>query len=239
MGITRYQFAQELASALEIAPTQGLLDAIVAWETFESSNAANNPLSTEKDMGYPGQSDFNSVGVKNYANLAEGISATVATLFNGYYDPLITALQSGQYSQITQAVDASPWGDHGVSGITLSPGDYAALINSNNSSGFPDVPAVEPATTPEPVSVISVPVPSPAPAPDPIAGGGSSSLPASVLYTVTAGETLTSIAAKYQVNEGELYSVNESTIEGAARSRGFSSSNHGNLIWPGEVLRIP
>jgi hypothetical protein len=40
---------------------------VVAWATAESTSAAFNPLATTRDM--PGDSDFNTVGVKSYASM--------------------------------------------------------------------------------------------------------------------------------------------------------------------------
>ena len=61
-------------------------------------------------------------------------------------------------------------------------------------------------------------------------------------YTIVSGDTLWSIA---QRNYGagtdwqKIYEANSEVIEAAARTHGFSSSDHGNRIWPGTALTIP
>lgn len=61
-------------------------------------------------------------------------------------------------------------------------------------------------------------------------------------YTVKAGDTLWAIAAKHlgkATRWKEIYTLNKSVIEAAAKKRGFSSSNNGNRIWPGTRLKLP
>lgn len=58
-------------------------------------------------------------------------------------------------------------------------------------------------------------------------------------YTVRSGDTLYAIASRYHVDEPALYSLNSGTIETTARSHGFSSSDHGHWIFPGEILKLP
>lgn len=58
-------------------------------------------------------------------------------------------------------------------------------------------------------------------------------------YTIRSGDTLNQIAEKFKVGEPSLYSTNENVIESTARAHGFSSSDDGHWIFPGEVLTIP
>lgn len=58
-------------------------------------------------------------------------------------------------------------------------------------------------------------------------------------YTVRGGDTLNQIAERFKVGEPSLYSTNENVIESTARAHGFSSSDDGHWIFPGEVLTIP
>lgn len=59
-----------------------------------------NPLNTTQPM--PGAVNVNSVGVKSYLSLADGIAATGITLLNGHYPDIVTALR--------QNLPASLWG---------------------------------------------------------------------------------------------------------------------------------
>ncbi|HVF08326.1 MAG TPA: hypothetical protein VNC60_07105 [Actinomycetota bacterium] len=54
---------------------------VVAWETAESTAASFNPLATTRDM--PDATDLNTVGVKRYASLSQGLDASRDTLVLG------------------------------------------------------------------------------------------------------------------------------------------------------------
>lgn len=70
----------------------------------------------------------------------------------------------------------------------------------------------------------------------------SSSKTSTTSYTVKSGDSLWSIA-KSQLNDGsrykEIYTLNESVIEAAAKKHGRSSSSSGKWIYPGTVLSLP
>jgi len=74
-------------------PNRQLLD---VWERAEGSKADNNPLDTTQP--WPGATDYNSVGVKNYPSAAAGIAATAATLVNGHYNGLVADLRTSSKS---------------------------------------------------------------------------------------------------------------------------------------------
>lgn len=79
------------------------------WARAEGGSAANNPFNTTQ--GAPGASSYNSVGVRNYGSPQQGIQATVQTLQNGRYGPIIQALQQGSSARsAAQALASSPWG---------------------------------------------------------------------------------------------------------------------------------
>src|SRR5215831_763575 len=87
------------------------LQAVDAWQRAEGGGALNNPFNTTQAGGV---SSYNSVGVQNYATPQVGIQATIDTLRNGRYGPVIAALQQGNSPQaVAGAVGASPWGTSG------------------------------------------------------------------------------------------------------------------------------
>ena len=54
---------------------------------------------------------MNSAGVQAYPSWQAGFTATLATLGNGSYGPILSALSSGGSAQaVADAVAASPWG---------------------------------------------------------------------------------------------------------------------------------
>jgi hypothetical protein len=108
---------------------------IVTWETSESTDAAFNPLATTHDMD--GATDFNSVGVKNYRSLDQGLDASRDTLQGGAesygYEAIVGSLQACTTAEATAvAINASAW-CRGCAGGTYITGllpivraDYAA-----------------------------------------------------------------------------------------------------------------
>lgn len=103
------QFARDILAGLGMPQSGENVKAMVAWARAEGTKAANNPLATTQ--GWNGASNFNSVGVKNYASYADGIAATLKTLQNGRYGPILDALRAGNSAvAVGQAVAKSPWG---------------------------------------------------------------------------------------------------------------------------------
>jgi hypothetical protein len=86
----------------------GCAPGIVAQAIQEGSQATDNPLDTT--MPAPGTSDFNSVGVRDYTSVAQGIAATIATIRNGLYPDVVDALARGDDLSYVIAVANSPWG---------------------------------------------------------------------------------------------------------------------------------
>ena len=85
---------------------------VVAWQVQESTQAAWNPLATTRDM--PGATDFNSVGVKDYRSLQQGLAASVGTLAYGYeihrYGAIVEDLRRCADPSATAAsIAASNW----------------------------------------------------------------------------------------------------------------------------------
>ena len=77
--------------------TSANINSLAAWFHHEEPSwpppATNNPLNSTQPAA--GSTTFNSVGVQNYPNVLEGISATVKTLTNGYYPQIEAALKAG------------------------------------------------------------------------------------------------------------------------------------------------
>jgi len=107
-----------------------LLISLVAWEMAEGGGFGNvaqyNPLNTS--LRAPGSFDIgedlgNGEFVQGYPTYAAGLAATYATLTNGDYGGLVTALSQGyKPALVAGVIGASPWGTIGsvVSGCILS-----------------------------------------------------------------------------------------------------------------------
>lgn len=92
---------------------------VAEWARHENTDALNNPLATTLD--WDGATNFNSVGVKNYPSLDDGIDATQETLMPvapgsiRYYPDLVQALLSGRIDEEARGRIASQigtWGTH-------------------------------------------------------------------------------------------------------------------------------
>lgn len=114
---TPLSWAKELLKRLGDPDTPDNESAIIGWEQAEGGNWHNpdrfNPLDTTQDE--PGAVSTNSVGVKAYTSWDQGFDATITTLTNGLYQPILTALGVGNDSfAVTDAVNSSKWGTHGA-----------------------------------------------------------------------------------------------------------------------------
>ncbi|MEI8082737.1 MAG: hypothetical protein WCI74_12920, partial [Actinomycetes bacterium] len=113
--------------------------ALTGWQNaegghFTAHGARYNPLNTS--MPAPGDSVFNSVGVRNYPNWLVGISATIRTLNMGFYSGIRANLANGHNPVgVLVAVDASPWGtkaDNPASWLNGSCQGWAAEFNAKH-----------------------------------------------------------------------------------------------------------
>jgi hypothetical protein len=78
--------------------------------------ASWNPMASTLQM--PGSTTFNSAGVQNYRDGAEGAQATAQTLADGYYPTILAALRSGDGLCGTAfAGELSTWSGGGYSQV--------------------------------------------------------------------------------------------------------------------------
>jgi hypothetical protein len=80
------------------------VDTLWAWSVAESGADAmrwNNPLNTTYYL--PGSVNQNSVGVKSYPTETDGVTATVATLTNGYYPVIV--------DHLSRSIPRQQWSD--------------------------------------------------------------------------------------------------------------------------------
>ena len=118
------EWAALLLQQLSAPVCQSNLIALVAWQAAEFTQSEWNPLATTYEL--PGATAFNSVGVRNYASLADGLEATVATLRGGadsygYVEILNRLGQCADPRVTARAINASMW-CHGCAGGTYVTG---------------------------------------------------------------------------------------------------------------------
>lgn len=122
------QWALDFLAVAGFQATPENVRAVVSWEYAESSGGGGmfNPLNTTQG-GYAGESNFNSVGVKNYATYSDGVAANARVIHNGYYKHAVAMFEHGSDARaICDAITASPWGTgyitlHGSAGPTTTP----------------------------------------------------------------------------------------------------------------------
>jgi hypothetical protein len=109
---TRAAFAAAVCQAGGFTAA-GAPAAFVACMYGESSQARFNPMDTTEP--WAGSTMYNSVGVRNYATWGDGVSATVATLRNGFYPRLLPLLLTplASAAAIVGCPDWRTWGTWG------------------------------------------------------------------------------------------------------------------------------
>lgn len=108
----RVKWAQDFLGALGKPVTAANITAVVAWQQAESGGGGGrfNPLNTTQG-GFQGETNLNSVGVKNYQSYEDGIAANVKVINNGRYGNILAALDAGNDPMaVARAVAATPWG---------------------------------------------------------------------------------------------------------------------------------
>jgi hypothetical protein len=80
-SVSYERWASAFLTSIGAPHCQSDLEAVVAWETAESSGARYNPLATTHAL--PGSFAANRAGVQSFASSSQGIAATRATLLRG------------------------------------------------------------------------------------------------------------------------------------------------------------
>jgi hypothetical protein len=82
----------KILEGLGITPTDGNIIFIKAWRQAEGGLAAFNAFNTT--LSRPGATQYNNIGVKNFKNKEDGISANVQTLKEKQYSKMIPKLKN-------------------------------------------------------------------------------------------------------------------------------------------------
>lgn len=106
-------FYREILRGIGAPVKPNTMALIYAWRQAEGGRAAYNPFNTTHKM--TGSTDYNSVGVQNYATPTDGLRCTIKTLTNGKYDAVLKLLRAAAPpEEVAKAIIASPWGTKGL-----------------------------------------------------------------------------------------------------------------------------
>ena len=106
-------FYREVLRGIGAPITANTLALVYAWRQAEGGRATYNPFNTTQRM--TGSTAYNSVGVQSYARPSDGVAATVKTMRNGKYEPVLALLRANAApTDVAKAVIASPWGTKGL-----------------------------------------------------------------------------------------------------------------------------
>lgn len=103
------EFYKKILQCIDAKPTKSNMLFMYAWRQSEGATADYNPFNTTKDM--PGATRYNSVGVKNYKSMEDGVNATCETLKLGYYTDIVNGLKDdvGLY-KLSRMEGLKKWG---------------------------------------------------------------------------------------------------------------------------------
>lgn len=108
-------FAHKVLDGLGAPATDENVSFLLAWFAREGTKAAYNPLATT--LNYGSNTKFNSVGVRNYADEATGVAATVKTLQG--YPGIVSDLKVGNThgAAYNHPAEFSKWSGGGYTSI--------------------------------------------------------------------------------------------------------------------------
>lgn len=152
------EFAREVFKGIGARIDGKTLTFAVAWANFENTSATNNPFATTQP--WSNSTEFNSVGVRNYESVEDGIGATVHTLNYGQYDYLREVLRNVHSTprEMIGALNASPWGSY----VSI---ELFEEVEKNYTAYNKEVPGSVSVVAPTPAPTLPIPE-SPVPTPE-------------------------------------------------------------------------
>lgn len=130
-GLTDKNFYMKLLESLGAPVSDENMKFMYAWRQAEGNGGKYNPFNTTWNM--PGSTTMNSVGVRNYASLEDGMVATIKTLKNGYYNCIVSGLKDDiGASNIARCESLKTWGTGDLVGKVVA--SYNSGANPNVAS---------------------------------------------------------------------------------------------------------
>jgi hypothetical protein len=144
---SRAQWAPQFLAVIPgvLSYPEGIV-AVVAWIDSEGSHARCNPLDTERP--WPGATDYNPAGVKNYLTQEDGIRASLATIMDGFYGGILAALRArASADAVCAEVCASRWGSQPTPPLLADVRTHWAFTSSIQVAGTAQTPIPTPVDT--------------------------------------------------------------------------------------------
>ena len=130
-GLTDKNFYMKLLESLGAPVSDENMKFMYAWRQAEGNGGKYNPFNTTWNM--PGSTKMNSVGVRNYVSLEDGMVATIKTLKNGYYNCIVNGLKDDiGASNIARCESLKTWGTGDLVGKVVA--SYNSGANPNVAS---------------------------------------------------------------------------------------------------------
>lgn len=108
-NLTDRNFYERLLQELGAPLSDENMKFLFAWRQSEGKAGKFNPFNTTHRM--PNSTNFNKVGVKNYATLEDGLVATLKTLRNGRYECIVRGLKNDiGANKIAECPSLKTWG---------------------------------------------------------------------------------------------------------------------------------
>lgn len=126
-NLTDKNFYERILKEIGAPVTDENLKFLYAWRQSEGKAGKYNPFNTTQS--WPGATNFNSVGVKNYQSLEDGFQATIKTLKNGRYECILNGLRNNDGAQKISkkcSSDLKTWGTGDLVSKVISSYDNGA-----------------------------------------------------------------------------------------------------------------
>ncbi len=108
-GVTDSNVYEKILEGIGAPVTDENMKFMLAWRQAEGKGGRYNPFNTTQNM--PGAVSMNSVGVKSYNSIEDGVTATIKTLKNGKYNCIIDGLVNNiGANNIAQCESLKTWG---------------------------------------------------------------------------------------------------------------------------------
>lgn len=132
-GLKNETFYQKLLENLGAPVSEENLKFLYAWRQAEGGKAKFNPFNTTQK--WRGATDYNEVGVKNYATIEDGLEATLKTIKNGRYECILNGLKNDiGADRISKCYDdLKTWGTGEL---------VASVVNGYNRGNEPKAPKI-------------------------------------------------------------------------------------------------